>query len=355
MFLDRSYVAGIHSNQSRLATLEAYVMLLGVDQLYSQIDLDEDGRIGDLRFAVDQMHLLRAEPAQRQSAEQMLVDQAAEDNRNCLSIRLAHLKQVLPDRPAGSTADTVDELPLALGYVGSACRTERKLRKYVTAVSEVATSENVLLLALPVTGRYSQRMFGVLALAKELGHALGSLRDSDNDSGRGCGFGYLMNSRLSPKTPKMSSCSKREVVRALQQIDTRCLADRTAKCGNLAVEPDEQCDCGGEALCSRLQRCCQPSVCKLRVNCTEESRPAGTEALPPKYQLGGSSTSAHRLMTARPDATVSTENKSTTNQIFAKSINRNVANAERWLLSGSVGLLVSAGICLFHLQTQLWK
>lgn len=45
-------------------------------------------------------------------------------------------------------------------------------------------------------------------------------------------------------------------------------ADFESFCGNGILEGDEQCDCGPSDHCRQVQRCCDMSSCRLRVNAT---------------------------------------------------------------------------------------
>ena len=103
----------------------------------------------------------------------------------------------------------------------------------------------------------------------ELGHSLGMTHDGDGD---GCPqSGFLMAAVASSgglSDPKFSSCSQSEFSAFLGgEFGPGCINDvpvevAAAICGDAALGPGEECDCG-DSDCSEIDPCCDGATCKL--------------------------------------------------------------------------------------------
>lgn len=123
----------------------------------------------------------------------------------------------------------------------------------------------------------------VITLAHELGHSLGALHDNkvkEVDGGTeecnsttseecGCGSGFIMEGFSNGTTrPEFSNCSVDRIKQNIKQVmesSANCLkqeeeplALETALCGNLIVDPGEECDCGNDQI-SCNDPCCYPA------------------------------------------------------------------------------------------------
>ena len=117
-------------------------------------------------------------------------------------------------------------------------------------------------------------------MAHELGHNLG-MRHDETIQGCYCpvpqeGGGCIMSSSIGSKFPRMfSKCSQADLETFIKRPDVDCLAnppdvDRLVGgpvCGNLFVEPGEQCDCGSPQVCATLAL----SLLPLHRGCTSAS------------------------------------------------------------------------------------
>lgn len=109
----------------------------------------------------------------------------------------------------------------------------------------------------------------LLAVTHEIGHSFGSEHDPLVNvfcsPGGSKGF-YLMHHKAQradkPLSNFFSPCSKKTIASV---IKTRgeCLKPHPSTCGNGIQEGDEECDCGEEATCKSVDKCCTPSDTKL--------------------------------------------------------------------------------------------
>lgn len=85
------------------------------------------------------------------------------------------------------------------------------------------------------------------------------------------GGGFMMNPSTGPNISKFSPCSVGNICSGLKgNVKSDCLTDNKnvktvtgSQCGNGIVEPGEECDCGGEAVCGD-NKCCDAKTCKFK-------------------------------------------------------------------------------------------
>ncbi|KAG8520012.1 Disintegrin and metalloproteinase domain-containing protein 15, partial [Galemys pyrenaicus] len=150
---------------------------------------------------------------------------------------------------------------------------------------------------------HSTSILGVASsIAHELGHSLGLDHDSPGNScpcpgpapAKGC---IMEDSTDFLPGLNFSNCSRQALERALLAGMGSCLFERLSSlpsvasvCGNMFVEPGEQCDCGFPDDCT--DPCCDHFTCQLRpgAQCASNGpccqncqlRPAGWQCRPPR-------------------------------------------------------------------------
>ncbi|KAI9559167.1 hypothetical protein GHT06_015956 [Daphnia sinensis] len=140
-------------------------------------------------------------------------------------------------------------------------------------------------------------------MAHEMGHNFGMHHDNASCQ---CPQGdCVMAAAIGQPTMHWSSCSRQLVQDSAREDRHKCLRNRPSRCGNMVVDPEEECDCGLPKYCRN--QCCDPHTCKfnrrsLKVQCADggccnlmtcqwelagvECRPAENECDLPEYCLG---------------------------------------------------------------------
>ena len=141
-------------------------------------------------------------------------------------------------------------------------------------------SLNTLLVTAVNYGSTAPRRLTVLTLAHELGHSFGSSHDKETDQrcapnglvGHHLMFPYSTDG-LKPNQRKFSPCSKDLINPVLQKKGTCLKMKQYTTCGNLMVDPGEECDCGTKDICELVDPCCVPvggigtdKECHIRVS-----------------------------------------------------------------------------------------
>ncbi|KZS14634.1 putative Disintegrin and metalloproteinase domain-containing protein 28 [Daphnia magna] len=140
-------------------------------------------------------------------------------------------------------------------------------------------------------------------MAHEMGHNFGMHHDNISCQ---CPQGdCVMAAAIGRPTMHWSSCSRQLIQDSAKAARFNCLRNRPSRCGDMVVDPEEECDCGLPNYCRN--QCCDPYTCKfsqrsLRVQCADggccdlmtcqwelagvECRPAENECDLPEYCMG---------------------------------------------------------------------
>ncbi|XP_057368575.1 disintegrin and metalloproteinase domain-containing protein 12-like [Daphnia carinata] len=140
-------------------------------------------------------------------------------------------------------------------------------------------------------------------MAHEIGHNFGMHHDNESCS---CPKGdCVMAAAIGQPTMHWSSCSRQLIQDYTSDARYKCLRNRPSRCGNMVVDPEEECDCGLPNYCRN--HCCDPHTCKFsrrspKVQCADggccnlvtcqlelpgvECRSAENECDLPEYCLG---------------------------------------------------------------------
>ena len=190
-------------------------------------------------------------------------------------------------------------------------------------------SYNTLLVTSLNYGNTLSKAVISLTLTHEFGHSFGSPHDNDNDAlcspSNVNGGKYLMHpfstATNRPNNWKFSPCSRNHINPVLQDKSGCFAAQKEAFCGDALIDEGEECDCGPQDTCHKVDPCCNPTGCTLKSGavctpnditkpcCTKDCTAANTAQL---CRLGGEckddtfcdgSTASCPSRVAKPDGT----------------------------------------------------
>nr|CAH0109005.1 unnamed protein product [Daphnia galeata] len=143
-------------------------------------------------------------------------------------------------------------------------------------------------------------------MSHEMGHNFGMHHDDDRCH---CPLGdCVMVAAIGRPTMHWSSCSRELIHTSTRDAKYNCLRNRPSRCGDMVVDPEEECDCGLPNYCRN--QCCDPHTCRFslrnpKVQCADgaccdlmtcqlelpgvECRSAENECDLPEYCFGDSS------------------------------------------------------------------
>ncbi len=236
------------------------------NQIFQTSDFDANGAHDNIGFMIDEITVYEdpldpGNPAPGESDSDRYLDIFSKNNFDgfCLATVFTHR-----DFDDGVIGLAWMASSSRYTYPGGICQ-RRVLLEASPNYERGYYSFNTLLVSSLNYGITIPRHVNALTLAHEIGHAFGAPHDEMDDqtcSPGGISGNFIMHPYATdgdnPNNYRFSVCSKAHISPVLERKGGCLERINGSSCGNIIVEAGEDCDCGSEELCQKMDRCCEP-------------------------------------------------------------------------------------------------